>query len=166
VYNRISATWPATTGYARADCPTNKTVECDSVWFFDLPGVWDGSAPGTNVSLWLISSNGVWVNPCLTVYTGVWLRHGQLQQPTGPLHAKVMVWTPRRPSSNAQTNITVFSCTNLELSYSTGSSSRQLLHQTHGHLPSAQRQRVLSKGHHGLRHGGRLFTTQPVSVSP
>jgi hypothetical protein len=53
-------------------CAPNKTVECNSAWAFDPPTAWDVCC-GTNVTVWLASSNLVsGTPPCHAVWQGVW----------------------------------------------------------------------------------------------
>ena len=53
-------------------CATNKTVERGQSWTFDTPTAWDLCC-GTNVTLWLASSNLVASTPpCREVWQGVW----------------------------------------------------------------------------------------------
>jgi hypothetical protein len=52
-------------------CPTNKTVECGSQWFFDPPTALDDCC-GTNVTITVLSTFTNVVGPCETVIRRLW----------------------------------------------------------------------------------------------
>ena len=53
------------------NCVSNKTVQCNQAWQFDMPTAYDNC--GTNSTVSLIASNPFEFNPpCSTVYRGIW----------------------------------------------------------------------------------------------
>ena len=52
-------------------CASNKTVECGAAWSFDPPTAL-GAGCGTNVSVSLVASNSTVLNPCQTLWEGLW----------------------------------------------------------------------------------------------
>jgi autotransporter-associated beta strand protein len=79
-----------------ATCATNKTITCGAQWSFDKPYAWDVCC-GTNVTVWLASSNHTVLDSCHTLWQGIW----DAQDCNGNLTActqLVTVVTPTPPS--------------------------------------------------------------------
>lgn len=53
------------------NCVSNKTVQCNTAWSFDMPTAYDNCC--SNVTISLVSSNVIqFLPPCSTVYRGIW----------------------------------------------------------------------------------------------
>jgi autotransporter-associated beta strand protein len=97
-------------------CACDKTVECGQAWTFDQPVAWDQCC-GTNVSVWLDSSNCISAGPCPVVWIGVWKAMDCCSN-IATCTQTVTVVDTMAPVIQCPSNIVVFSCTNVTVDYS------------------------------------------------
>ena len=60
------------TGLPVLICATNKTVNCDTNWTFDVPAAFD-SCTGTNLPVWVLGTVSTNLGPCTQFVTRTWM---------------------------------------------------------------------------------------------
>ena len=98
-------------------CPTNKTVQCGSIWSFDPPTAYDACC-GSNLTIRIINTetNG---SSCSNLITRTWFVTDCCSN-TGTVECRqtVTVVDATPPSLTVSNNIVVYSCTNATVSWS------------------------------------------------